>query len=158
MSVQYTAIFHGCKNDNFQMKIFDIFLIFAQNIDCGYTLEPPQRGGSNEYPQSMFWSKNKKIMYTPVNPSFTIEKWGVRGCSLHGLVFVMDLSNKIFLRSYGSVQIEGNPRTLERTILLKTSIYLRSHKDHKRKTHYDHQHMKHSHVGSRVNQYTFPSQ
>ena len=55
MSVQYTAIFHGCKNDNFQMKIFDIFLIFAQNIDCGYTLEPPQ------YPQSMFCSKNKKI-------------------------------------------------------------------------------------------------
>ena len=54
MSVQYTAIFHGCKNDNFQMKIFDIFLIFAQNIDCEYTLEPPQRGGSNEYPQSMF--------------------------------------------------------------------------------------------------------
>ena len=42
MSVQYTAIFHSCKNDNFQMKIFDIFLIFAQNIDCGYTLEPPQ--------------------------------------------------------------------------------------------------------------------
>ena len=47
MSVQYTAIFHGCKNDNFQMKIFDIFLISAQNIDRGY-------------PQSMFWSKNKK--------------------------------------------------------------------------------------------------
>ena len=54
------------------MKIFDVFLIFAQNIDCGYTLEPPQWGGSNEYPQSMFWSKNKKKMYTPVNPSFTI--------------------------------------------------------------------------------------
>ena len=31
--VQNTAIFHGCKNDNFQMKIFDIFLIFAKNID-----------------------------------------------------------------------------------------------------------------------------
>ena len=29
MSVQYTAIFHGCKNDNFQMKFFDIFLIFT---------------------------------------------------------------------------------------------------------------------------------
>ena len=72
MSVQYTAIFHGCKNDNFQMKMFDIFLIFAQNIDCGYTLEPPQRGGSNEYPQSMFWSKNKKKMYTRVNPTFSI--------------------------------------------------------------------------------------
>ena len=41
MSVQYTAIFHGCKYGNFQMKKCDDFLIFAQNIDCGYTLEPP---------------------------------------------------------------------------------------------------------------------
>ena len=40
--MQYTAIFHGCKNVHFQTKIFNIFLIFAQNIDCGYTLEPPQ--------------------------------------------------------------------------------------------------------------------
>ena len=39
--MQYTAIFHGCKNGHFQMKMFNIFLIFAQNIDCGYTLEPP---------------------------------------------------------------------------------------------------------------------
>ena len=31
--MQYTAIFHGCKNDHFQMKIFNIFLIFALNID-----------------------------------------------------------------------------------------------------------------------------
>ena len=34
--------------------VYIIFLISAQNIDCGYSLEPPQRGGSNEYPQSMF--------------------------------------------------------------------------------------------------------
>ena len=40
--ILYTTKFHGCKNDNFQMKKFIIFLIFAQNIDCGYTLEPPQ--------------------------------------------------------------------------------------------------------------------
>ena len=25
-----------------KMKTCDVFLIFAQNIDCGYTLEPPQ--------------------------------------------------------------------------------------------------------------------
>ena len=36
------------------MKKCDIFFIFAQNIDRGYTFEPPQWGGSNEYPQSMF--------------------------------------------------------------------------------------------------------
>ena len=34
-------IFHGSKNDNFQIKNCDIVLIFAQNIDRGYTLEPP---------------------------------------------------------------------------------------------------------------------
>ena len=31
-----------------------LVLISAQNIDCGYSLEPPHRGGSNAYPQSMF--------------------------------------------------------------------------------------------------------
>ena len=31
-----------CKNDNFQMKICDIVLIFAVNVDRGHTLEPPQ--------------------------------------------------------------------------------------------------------------------
>ena len=30
------------KNENFQMKFSDIFHISAQNIDCGYSLEPPQ--------------------------------------------------------------------------------------------------------------------
>ena len=35
------------------MKSSDIFHISVQNIDCGYSLEPPRRGGSNEYPQSM---------------------------------------------------------------------------------------------------------
>ena len=37
-----------------------IFLRFAQNIDCGSTLEPPRRGGSNVHPQSMFRNQNKK--------------------------------------------------------------------------------------------------
>ena len=51
-------IFSPVKIENFIGFLKNIFLIFAQNIDCGYTLEPPRRGGSNEYPQSMFWSKN----------------------------------------------------------------------------------------------------
>ena len=37
--------------------VYIIFLIFAQNMDCGYSLEPPRRGGSNEYLQSMFLTK-----------------------------------------------------------------------------------------------------
>ena len=31
-----------------------LVLFLLQNIDCGYSLEPPRRGGSNVYPQSMF--------------------------------------------------------------------------------------------------------
>ena len=49
------------------------FLISTQNIDCGYSLEPPRRGGSNEYPQSMFLSsnkKNKKNNVYPYKPQF----------------------------------------------------------------------------------------
>ena len=60
------------KTENFQIKNSDIFHISAQNIDCGYSLELPRQGSSNEYPQSMFWAEIRKKMYTPVNPSFTI--------------------------------------------------------------------------------------
>ena len=43
------------KKEIFQIRNSDIFHISAQNIDCGYSLEPPRGGGSNEYPQSMFF-------------------------------------------------------------------------------------------------------
>ena len=48
--------------------VYNIFLISAQNIDCGYSLEPPCRGGSNEYPQPIFWAGIWKI------PEFFIWK------------------------------------------------------------------------------------
>ena len=51
------------KNWNVLNKKTDIFQISALNIDCGYSLEPPRRGGSNEYPQSMFLSRNKKMRF-----------------------------------------------------------------------------------------------
>ena len=63
---------HLQKTEIFQIKNSDIFHISAQNIDCGYPLESPRRGSSNEYQQSMFYAVIRKIMYTPVNPSFTI--------------------------------------------------------------------------------------
>ena len=42
------------KNKIFQIKNSNILHISAQNIDCGYSLEPPRWGSSNEYPQSIF--------------------------------------------------------------------------------------------------------
>ena len=43
MPMQLTEIFLALKIENFQLKNIDIVRIFAQNIDCGYTLEPPRR-------------------------------------------------------------------------------------------------------------------
>ena len=60
MQYTMTEIFKVVENGNFQKKIFDNFLIFALKHRWGYTFEPPRRGSSNEYPQSMFWRKNKK--------------------------------------------------------------------------------------------------
>ena len=61
------------------MKNTDIFHIFVQNIDCGYSLEPPRRGGSNEYPQSMFLNKSKKNIIYPCKPQFYYIKVEFKG-------------------------------------------------------------------------------
>ena len=39
----------------------------------------------------MFWAETRKITCTPANPSFIIQKWGLRGSKLYRCVFVMDL-------------------------------------------------------------------
>ena len=69
---EYIEIFTTKKSESFQKKILIFFLICTQNIDCGYSLEPPQRGGSNEYPQAMFLSRNKKTNAYPGKPNFTL--------------------------------------------------------------------------------------
>ena len=56
------------KNENSQIKNSDILHISDKNIDCGYSIEPPRRGGSNEYPQSMFLNRNKKNNVNPCKP------------------------------------------------------------------------------------------
>ena len=61
------------------MKNTDIFHVFVQNMDCGYSLEPPRRGGSNEYPQSMFLSRNKKNKIYSCKPQFYYIKVGFKG-------------------------------------------------------------------------------
>ena len=77
--MQLKLEFYDYKNDKIPLKYCDIFLILAHNNDCGHTLEPPHCIGSNEYPQSIFRAKIREIMYSHVNPSFTIYKWDGRG-------------------------------------------------------------------------------
>ena len=66
------------KYEKFQKKNSDVFHISDQNIDCGYSLEPPRRGGSNDYPQSMFLNRNKKNNVYPCKPQFYYIKNGFK--------------------------------------------------------------------------------
>ena len=62
--------FFRSKIDNFQRKIFDIFLIFAQNIDCGYTLTSTHN--------LCFGAKIRKIGI-PLRTPVLLYKSGVQG-------------------------------------------------------------------------------
>ena len=59
------------KTESFQTKILILlyFCISAQNIDCGYPLEWPHRGGSYEYPQSMYWAEIRQNNVYPFKPN-----------------------------------------------------------------------------------------
>ena len=69
--------FYHQKKRKFSDKNSDIFHISAQNIACGYSLER-----SNEYPQSMFLSRNKKNNVYPCKPQFYYIKVGFKGVKI----------------------------------------------------------------------------
>ena len=70
------------KKWKFSDKNSDIFHISAQNIDKWYSLEPPRRGGSKEYPQSMFLSRNKKNNVYSCIPQFYYTKARFKGVKI----------------------------------------------------------------------------
>ena len=74
--------FHLQTLEIFRLKKTDIFHISAQNIDCGYWLEPPRQGVSHKCPQSMFFSKNKKNNVYPCKPQFYYIKGGFNGVTI----------------------------------------------------------------------------
>ena len=81
MCITKTCLFKYIENFTtkiwkFSDKNSDIFHTSAQNIDCGYSLEPPRRGGSNDYTQSIFFNRNKKITVYSRKPMFYyIKVW-----------------------------------------------------------------------------------
>ena len=91
---EYTENFN-IKNEKFQIKILIFFHISAQNIDCGFSLEPPWRGGPNEYPQSMFLSRNKKNKVSHCKPQFNYIKVGFKGVN----IMLACLSDAVLVRS-----------------------------------------------------------
>ena len=58
------------KNENFEIKISDIFHMSSQTHRLWYSFARPCRGGLNEYQQSMFLSRNKKNDIYTCKPQF----------------------------------------------------------------------------------------
>ena len=80
--IQVYRKFHLQKTENFQIKTLILFIFLLKNIDCGYSLEPPRRGGSDQYPPSMFLSRNKKNNVYPCKPQFYFIKVGFKGVKI----------------------------------------------------------------------------
>ena len=71
------------KTESFQIKKkSDSFHISVQNIDCGYSLETPRRCDSNDYPQSMFLSRNKENNVYYCKPQFYNITVGFKGVKI----------------------------------------------------------------------------
>ena len=62
--------------------LFFFFHISAQNINCGYSLEPPRRGGYNEYHNLCVLSRNKKNNVYPFKSQFYYIKVGFKGVNI----------------------------------------------------------------------------
>ena len=69
-----------------------IFLICAQNIDCGYSLEPPTSTHNLRFGAKIIPLRTPVLLY---------KCWGSNGYKLHGHVFMMiSLSLHVLLASY----------------------------------------------------------
>ena len=78
-------------------------LFLHENICCGYSLEVPQWGTSNEYPQHMFSWKNKKNVSTfRLEKGACLELCPYLGLSLSVLCF---MENRHTFRGDNSVKI-----------------------------------------------------
>ena len=117
--IQLYRKFHLQKLKIFRLKT-DSFHISAQNIDCRYSLEPPRRGGSNEYPQSMFLTRNKRNNIYPCKPQFYYVKVGFKGIKLYRRVFVMSRKQH-WLKPHSSFPTDP----FERCFFCSSSLFVR---------------------------------
>ena len=81
--MQYTAIFHGCKDVNFQL-IFCLFLFLLQTELVGTS--------ENRLSEGVLTSTHNLCFTAKQKPRFSILKWDARGLRLHGCVIMMQLS------------------------------------------------------------------
>ena len=82
------------------------FAYYAKNIDCGYSLEPPRWGGSNEYPQSVFSEEIWKVpeFFLSENFPFLVVQFSIYS---NRRVFVMGDLATTLLTERGPVTVSS---------------------------------------------------
>ena len=63
VEMSFEEPWHGLDKQNMKSKIVNNFLPISFNICFGCSKEPSHLDGSFEYPQHMFWLRNKKINF-----------------------------------------------------------------------------------------------
>ena len=100
------------RNENFQIrKNSNIFHISAQYIDCGYW------GGSNEYPQCMLLSKNKKNNVYPCKPQLFYIKVGFMGVKIIEACLRDEFQYNMRFRDSSALEIHRNNKQIEKKSL-----------------------------------------
>ena len=111
----------------FWLRILNFGFFMREN--CSYK-EKPQRGGSNMYPQSMFWSKNKKNIKKFLQKMFMFYSFK-NPCILHGQVFVMNSSQPAIAQFLSDlVRVPHHPAQLAHTNQAYISVKCIPHNHH----------------------------
>ena len=64
----------------FSLKVLIFFLFLHENICCRYSLEAPQKGASNEYPQHMYSWRNMKKYNLDIPSYLEVWRWPLTLC------------------------------------------------------------------------------
>ena len=112
---------HCTKGPFFNPKVLIFFLFLHENICCGYSLDAPCRGTSNEYPQHMFSWRNKKNIYRipSLIQTYAVTSFYLELC-LQIMSFICDSHKVDFLVSHFifSLWQDLNPSFYQIKILL----------------------------------------
>ena len=88
--MQYTTIFHGCKNINFQMKNCNIVLFFLKTLIVGTRYNRLSEAVLTSTHNLFFGAKIRKNVY-PCKPQFYYTKVGCKGVFVIQTCFCNDL-------------------------------------------------------------------
>ena len=64
-------------------------------MDCGYSLEPPRRGDSNEYPKAMLLRRNMKNNVYHCKPQFCYTEVGFKGVEIIYVYFTFHCDDSL---------------------------------------------------------------